>query len=350
MTKLFCKLSFCLFVFTAIVSFTAPSAFCQTEKLGIVQYTPVSGWTKTLKENVVLFSEYNQTTGKYCIISVYGATPGTGSPQGDWTREWANLVVNLMKPDENPKPETTVSDGWTVLVGGSPVVSEMGKAGAFLTVISGFGKTISILGVFNDPAYVKQLDTFISAIDLDKPAPPVNNTSATTGSVSASGPAAFDDGGDLIVPQPSRQLTTADLAGVWIDGPNRMTTEYVYSGSGKSAGRDTTAFEVKYTFNSNCTYSSFFNSVRKKYETESDTKTGPYSIDGRLLSIQGTGYSGKTIVTTKWVIRGWLELPSMTVLQLAGPWYDNAEIPEVHFTDFGPDSKYRGVTKWIRMK
>ena len=214
-----------------------------------------------------------------------------------------------------------------------------------MTVISGTGRTVSILAVFNDPAYVKQVDSFIGSIDLDKPAAAANNTAA-----SASGTASFDNGGDLIIPQPSRQLTTSDIAGVWIDGPNRMTTEYVYSGSGHGAGRDTTAFQVKTTFNSNGTYSSFFNSVRKKYETESDTKTGPYSIVGRLLSIQGTGYEGRGTVTTKWVIRGWLDLPSMTVLQLAGPWYDNAPIPEVNFTDFGPDSKYRGVTRWLRPK
>ena len=161
---------------------------------------------------------------------------------------------------------------------------------------------------------------------------------------------AFDDGGNLIIPQPSRQLTTADLAGVWIDGPNRMTTEYVYSGSGKSAGLETTAFEVKTTFKSDGTYSSFFNSVRKKYETESDTKTGPYSIDGLLLSIQGTGYEGKGTVTTKWVIRGWLELPSMTVLELAGPWYGDAPIPEANFTDFSEYAPVAFSTTWIRLK
>ncbi len=90
--------------------------------------------------------------------------------------------------------------------------------------------------------------------------------------------------------------------------------------------------------------------MRKKYETESDTKTGPYSIVGRLLSIQGTGYEGKGTVTTKWVIRGWLELPSMTVLQLAGPWYDNAEIPERNFTDFSEEGRFLPTTKWVRMK
>ena len=338
--SLLVTLTFCFFY--------PQAAVCQTEKLGIVKYTSPSGMNKLPKENVVAFSQFDQATGKFCIITLYGATPGTGNAKSDFAREWNNLVVKIFTTAEaNPLTETSSEDGWTAIGGGSEVVGSVGKAVAFLTVISGFGQTVSILGVFNDQSHAAKLDSFISAVEMDKPAP-VNNTSA--GSGSASGPAAFDDGGDLIVPQPSRQLTTADLAGVWIDGPNRMTTEYVYSGSGKSAGRDTTAYEVKTTFNSNGTYSSFFNSVRKKYETESDTKTGPYSIVGRLLSIQGTGYSGKTIVTTKWVIRGWIELPTMTVLQLAGPWYDNAEIPEVHFTDFGPDSKYRGVTRWIRMK
>ena len=331
--------------------FIPQTAFSQTEKLGVVKYTSPAGMSKTPKENVVAFSQFDQATGKFCIITLYGATPGTGNAKSDFAREWNNLVVKSFTTAEaSPKTETSSEDGWTAIGGGSEVEGAVGKAVAFLTVVSGYGQTVSILGVFNDQSHAAKLDSFISAVEMDKPAPVVNNTAAAAGSASAAGTAAFDAGGDLIIPQPSRQLTTADMVGGWVDGPNRMTTEYVYSGSGKSAGRDTTAYEVKTTFKSDGTYSSFFNSVRKKYETESDTKTGPYSINGRLLSIQGTGYSGKTITTTKWVIRGWLELPTMTVLQLAGPWYDDAPIPDVHFTDFGPDSKYRGVTKWIRMK
>jgi hypothetical protein len=253
-----------------------------------------------------------------------------------------------MKAEAVPQTDTQNDDGWTLISGSSAVESEVGKAVAFLTVISGYGKTISILAVFNDPVYVKDVDNFIKAIDIDKSNPPTNNP--TPNNATSNSQPTFDSDGNLVIPQPTRQLTTADLAGVWIDGPNRMTTEYVYSGSGQGAGRDTTASQLKTTFKSDGTYSSFFNSVRKKYETESDTKTGAYSIDGLLLSIQGTGYSGKSITITKWVIRGWLELPEMTVLELAGPWTDSAEIPEVNFTDFGPNSKYRGVTKWIRLK
>lgn len=58
---LFVTLMFCLFI--------PQTVFCQTEKLGIVNYTPPQGWAKTPKENVIGFTEYNQATGKFCIIT-----------------------------------------------------------------------------------------------------------------------------------------------------------------------------------------------------------------------------------------------------------------------------------------
>ena len=89
-----------------IICLLVPHAFSQTERLGIVKYTPPTGMTKTLKENVVAFSEIDVKTGKYCIITVYGATPGTGAAEADFRREWANLVVKNMTADEkNPKIE-----------------------------------------------------------------------------------------------------------------------------------------------------------------------------------------------------------------------------------------------------
>ena len=124
LSKIIYKLSFSLFVLTAVGLFIPQTVFCQAEKLGIVQYTPPKGWAKTPKENIIGFTEYNQATGKFCIITLYGATPGTGSGQGDFTREWANLVVKNMKAEENPKPEAQTADGWTILADGSAVESE----------------------------------------------------------------------------------------------------------------------------------------------------------------------------------------------------------------------------------
>ena len=48
-------------VVSLLLGFLIPSvAYAQAEKLGIVTYTPPQGMTKTLKENVVAFSEFNQ--------------------------------------------------------------------------------------------------------------------------------------------------------------------------------------------------------------------------------------------------------------------------------------------------
>ena len=217
MTRLFYKMSFSFFLLT-VIGFLGPSAaFGQAEKLGIVKYTPPKGMTKLPKENVVAFSEFDQATGKFCIITLYEATPGTGNAKSDFAREWNNLVVKTFTTAEaNPKTETSSEDGWTSIGGGSEVEGGgVGKAVAFLTVVSGFAQTVSILGVFNDPSHAGKLDSFMRSIEMDKVKLPANNTAAT-GSASASGTAAFDAGGDLIIPQPFAP-THHGRYGRWVD-------------------------------------------------------------------------------------------------------------------------------------
>ena len=167
--KYFFKLGFCLCSLMAFW-FIPQTAFAQKEKLGIVNYMPPKGWNKTLKDNVVAFSEINQATGAFCIITLYGATPGVGNPQNDFTNEWNKLVVQTLQAEANPKTETESADGWTAVAGGAAVEIQGGKALAFLTVLSGSGKTVSILGVLNNESYLPQLQAFISGIDIEKTA------------------------------------------------------------------------------------------------------------------------------------------------------------------------------------
>ena len=105
MTNYSHKLGVCFF--TLMLAVLIPRvASAQTEKLGIVKYTAPSGWTKTQKqENVIVFSAQNQTGG-LCIITLYGATPGTGNPQSDFAKEWQTLVVQNMKAEANPATES----------------------------------------------------------------------------------------------------------------------------------------------------------------------------------------------------------------------------------------------------
>ncbi len=304
------------------------TAFCQIEKLGIVQYTPPKGMNKTLKENVVAFSELNQTAGTYCIITLYGATTGTGNSSGDFTREWNNLVVKTMKAPASPKTDTQTADGWTIISGGSEVESDIGKAVGFLTVISGFGKTVSILAVFNDPAYVKQVDAFIGGIDLDKTIAPANTAAIPV-----------TENGKVVIPLPTRQLTVADLAGEWGETAGFSTT-YVDRYTGSYAGTDSLHYRSKMTFTKNGGYANDFFAIQNGRKII-DKTSGTVSIVGRVLTIKQKN-------TAKYVIRGWLELPEMTVIVVCGPWYDNDVIPEAIFTN--PVQGANLNSNWIRKK
>lgn len=338
MTKYFYKSGVCLFTMTLAVLLIPRTVFCQTEKLGIVKYTPPSGWTKTQKQaNVIAFSTLNQTTGEFCIITLYGAAPGTGNPQSDFTKEWNNLVVQNMKAGASPETETESADGWTAIGGGGGVDFQGAKAIAFLTVISGFGKTVSVLAVLTDQACLPRVQAFITGIEMDKTTAPVEPAAASPAT-----PVTLDSDGNLVIPQPTRQLTIADLVGKWGDNPGRIATTYVNRSDGSYVGTDSLHFTSTWTIDGNGRYTNDFFEVRNGKKLR-DITTGTVTIVGQLISIKHKG-------TAKYVVRGWLELPSMTILKVAGPWYDDQQIPERIFTDFSEDSRFILTAKWVRKK
>src|SRR5690349_10079236 len=131
-----------LLVFSCLL--ISPNVFCQTEKLGILQYTPPKDWKKNESENVVVFSELNQTTGGFCFITLYGLTTGSGDPKADFIGAWENRVVKPFGAEKNPKTETDTTDEWTATAAGSAIEFQGGKAAAFLTVYSRGNQTFSI--------------------------------------------------------------------------------------------------------------------------------------------------------------------------------------------------------------
>jgi hypothetical protein len=324
-----------IFWSTLLSLFIAPAASGQTGKLGIITYTELQGWTKTQTQpNVIAFSSVNQATGRFCIITLYGATSGTGNPQNDYAKEWNNLVVQTVSAKGMPATNTVSADGWTATSGGAEVEVQ-GKALAFLTVISGFGKTVSVLAVFNNQAYMPYVLRFIGGIDLEKPAQVENKPPVVA-------PPVLDPDGNLLIPEPTRQLTIADLVGEWGDNPGRIATTYVNRSDGTYAGTDSLHFTSTWTIDASGKYSNDFFEVRngKKFR---DVTAGTITVAGRVISLKHKG-------TAKYVVRGWLELPNMTVLKVAGPWFDDQEIPARIFTDFSENSRFIQTSKWVRKK
>ena len=335
MTKYFDRFGACLLSATLGLLLVSGTAFSQAAKLGIVKYTAPARWTKTQTQpNVIAFSSVNQSTGAFCIITLYGAAPGTGNAQSDFTREWNKLVVANMKVDGSPSTETASENGWTAVGGGTGVDVQGAKGIAFLTVISDTARTVSVLAVLTDQSFLPQVQAFIAAIEMDK-------TVAAAKPATAANPPALDSDGNLVIPQPTRDLTITDLVGNWGDNPGRIATTYVDRADGSYVGTDSLHFTSKWKIEANGRYTNDFFEVRNGKKL-SDVTVGTITIVGRLISIK----HGRS--TAKYVVRGWLELPSMTILKVAGPWYDAQEIPERIFIDFSPDSRFMLTDKWVR--
>lgn len=296
-----------LFILTAIIFFIPQTAFCQTEKLGILQFTPPKDWKKNENGNVIVYSDVNQKTGGYCFITLYGAMTGTGNPKQDFANEWKNRVVEPFSGEANPKTETDATDEWTAIAGGSAIEFQGNKAVAFLTVYSRGEITFSVLGITNNEAYLTHLVAFASSIKEDKNAAPTNNTTTTQ-------TPAYDSNGKLIIPAPTRQLTVADFAGEWGEDSKRLSTTYVYRSSGAYAGSDNLTFRSKMTITQNGGYYNDFYAIQNGKKILENTN-GTISVNGLVFSITQRD-------TQKFVIRGWLELPDMTIMILCGPLYD----------------------------
>lgn len=311
-----------LLIVPILCSLVPQTAFCQMEKLGIVHYMPPKGWNKTSKENVVTFSNLNQTTGGFCIITVYGATPSVGNPQSDFTKEWKSLVVTPLKVEASPKTETDSADGWTAIAGGASAEFVGSKSIAFLTVISGFGKSVSVRAVFNDQSYLAQVGAFVSGIELDKTVAAEPQTAVR----------------ELVSQAPTRTITVTDLAGEWGENDG-ITTRYVDRYTGTYAGFESLHFTNKWTITKRGEIFLDFFGIQNGRKI-SEKSSGTVTLAGGVLVIKMSN-------TQRYVLRGWLETPEMTIMTLNGPWYDDP-IPKNIFTD--PEQGWNLDKNWVRKK
>jgi hypothetical protein len=313
------------------------TVFAQTEKLGAIQYAAPAGFTKSAKDHAVVFSKLDQASEKFCFITLYAAGPSTGNPQTDFANEWKLRVIDPWKGETSPKTETVPDSGWTATAGGSLIDFQGNKAFAFLTVISGFGKSVSVLAVLNDESYLPSFQAFVERMDIDKTiaAVPTRTQPAT-----AAPPALqYDSYGNLQIPAPTRQLTIADIVGNWGESDGINVT-YVNRYSGTYAGTDSLHYKSKMTFTADGGYFNDFYAIQNGKMIK-EKSGGKIAINGRVLSVRQNNLE-------KYVIRGWLELPDMTILEICGPWYDDSVIPQEIF-----DNPRQGANlnkKWVRKK
>lgn len=166
-----------LFFFLAS-SLLLQKAFSQKETFDIATYTPPKNWKKEANTGVVNYTSVNTTTGRFCVITLYASKASSGDAQKDFNNEWKELVVMPYKAEANPEKQTqATSEGWKVVSAAAQAKLDGNDFYVLLSVISGFGKSISIRTSLNDASYTTQIDAFLGSVELDntKKIPVTNN-------------------------------------------------------------------------------------------------------------------------------------------------------------------------------
>ena len=271
-----------------VIGLTGPQmTFGQTEKFDIAEFTPPKGWERAPRDGAVVFKDVNKTTGKFCVLTIYASSPGSGNSAKDFADQWAELVVDKFKAQPGPKTESQASDGWQATVGGTQIETGGLQAVAVLSVMSGFGKTVSLLAVFNDESYLPIIDAFGKGLKLDKIASPSMAVPATSAEFLDFDP--FPDKPHFQPQQPllgrlKKTITLADIAGKWqVGGAN--VTSYFSSSSGNYSSTDTTFFGEWYTIRPNGAFDSSFQG-RTGNHTVRESDNGTITLSGGTVTFK----------------------------------------------------------------
>jgi len=301
------KIIFGVLVAASLWLCAAKPIVCQSETLDIVTYTPPAGWSKTVKDGAVVYSDVNKTTNAFCLLTVYASAASAGSPQKDFTNEWNQFVVQPFKAGANPKSQTqNAEDGWQATVGVAQIQLEGGiNAAAILTVFSGFGQAASILIISNSDSYTAQVDAFVEGIKFDKnkalaktaranPNNPSANRPTNSGATAQKDP--FPDKPGFSPQEPlvgplKESITTADLSGEWSSGAG-IVTSYVNSSTGNYAGTDTTIALASITINSDGTFERRTTGRTSNY-TVREKSSGTVTLSDSFIILKTTAGDGK---------------------------------------------------------
>ncbi len=240
-----------IFLLSALCVFMGKT-FAQKETFDIVSYTPPNGWQKEVTENTTNYIISNKTKNSWCQLGIVKSTNSKGSIEQDFDSEWQGLIVKNYKPTGTPQlDEVKDADGWKIKSGATTFSFNKSDAIAMLTTASGFNLCVSIVATTNSEDYLKDIESFLSSVDLIKPE---TNVQSPTNNIYGS------------------------IVGTW----GISSTVASYTNMSINEG----SIVTQYTFNANGTYSFYIKTFRYQLANLLLTReTGIYQISGNNITI-----------------------------------------------------------------
>jgi len=247
-------------------------------------------------------------------------------------------VASSVSSDLKIAKRQALAGGGHVLIGDGTIDGVKVRIGAVAVVAGGTAITCLLVassGDFDNLGGVQLVSTILGSIKLP---------AAAAAPAPAPAPATTPNG-KLVIPPLTRRLAVSELAGVW-KHDDGITQHYFDTSTGHYAGFDTVRFTDKWTFDAKGNmFSEFFgiNTNNRVSTKVVDNKPGAASLDSNMvLTIKW-----KTGPQEEYLVRGLIELPTMTVITLNGPWYDKG-VPAETIAD---QNKSTNLDQhWIRKK
>jgi hypothetical protein len=279
-----------------------------------VSYTPAESWTVSQRgDELVQVSRIDG--GAYCMVVIHASTPARGDLGESFAAEWRDVVLKTIDPVATPEVTLGNVGNTRAATGGAPATIKGQPAVAMLMVLEAGPSVVSVVILSSS---TESLEHFTPDVQAMLAGLVVDLSGGAPAAAPAAGAAAPIPAGKLVIPPPSRPLTLADLAGDW-QYEDRFSTTYVDRSTGAYAGSDHLAFRSSYTVTAKGAIAEHFFAIRNgKKIVDDQSGTIRISPDGRIIDVSiGSG--------PRYVVRGWLVMPAMTVLKLNGPHYGEIE-------------------------
>lgn len=299
----------------------------------LVTYTAPKGFKVVERKETVELTKASATS--YCIVAITSSTPASSNLEASFAAEWEAVALILaIDAVDAPEPTTRNVGNTRAAVGSAPSTVGGQPISAMLIVLDAGASVISMVVVTPTEeafkAYEAEVERMLSGLVVKR----VERTEDAPAGVVAAEPQTA--GG---IPAPTRTITVADLAGEWGYNSGITTTRYVDRYTGTYAGSESLHFTTKWTITKQGgIFLDFFGIQNGKKISEKSA--GTVMLAGGVLVIKMSN-------TQRYVLRGWLETPEMTIMTLNGPWYDDP-IPENIFTN--PEQGRNLDKNWVRKK
>ena len=133
---------------TGIAWLFSQAAFAQTATFDIATFVPPRGWSRVESNGILILQDRKTFLGRttFCQIYLFPSRPANATALQNFQMEWESHVLTALGVAARPVPQTEQApDGWTAITGFADFVRQGVPMRGILSVVTGFGKTASVL-------------------------------------------------------------------------------------------------------------------------------------------------------------------------------------------------------------